>query len=263
MTIESFPAALGLGLAATVVLMTAVWAASLVKRDASLIDPFWGLGFAVLAWIYVATSPARLPRAVLVAALVTAWGLRLSIHLFVRNHGKGEDPRYRAMRESRPASFPMRSLFTVFWLQAAILWFVALPLFQAIRASRPPELGWLDAAGAAVWGVGLFFEAVGDWQLARFKADPRHAGKVCNRGLWRYTRHPNYFGDALVWWGLWLIALATPGSLWTLASPLVMTILLVKVSGVALLEKGLASTKPEYRDYVRRTSAFVPWPPRG
>jgi len=262
MIVDSTIAALGLGLAAVLGLMTAVWLASLVRRDAGIIDPFWGLGFVLLAWLHLAASPARTARAVLVAVLVSVWGLRLSIHLFLRSRGKAEDPRYRAMRERHPEAFPRTSLVTVFWLQAGILWFVALPLVQAIRAAIPVELGRLDLAGVAVWAVGLFFETVGDWQLSRFKADPRNQGKVCDRGLWRYTRHPNYFGDSLVWWGLTLIALATPRSLWTMASPAVMTFLLVKVSGVALLEKGLEGTKPEYRAYVRRTSSFFPLPPR-
>jgi steroid 5-alpha reductase family enzyme len=242
-------------------LMLVVWIASVLRRDASLIDPFWGLGFVVLAWFYFLSLDSATARRPLVVGLVTLWGLRLSVYLLWRNRGRGEDFRYREMRDSHPGSFALRSLFTVFLLQAAILWLVSLPLYQALRANRPERLTLLDGLGLLMFAVGLFFEATGDWQLSRFRSNPANRGKVLERGLWRYTRHPNYFGDALVWWGLFLIALATPRSAWTVVSPVLMTLLLMKVSGVTLLEKKLGETKPEYRDYVRRTSAFFPWPP--
>ncbi len=142
------------------------------------------------------------------------------------------------------------------------MWIISLPIQVAQISPVPDRLMWLDVTGVAIWIVGFLFEAVGDWQLMRFKADPNNAGKVMERGLWAYTRHPNYFGDAVLWWGLFTIALATPGSLWTIISPALMTLLLMKVSGVALLEKSLVKTKPEYQDYIRRTSAFFPWIPR-
>jgi steroid 5-alpha reductase family enzyme len=242
-------------------LMLVVWIASVLRRDASLIDPFWGLGFVVLAWFYFLSLDSATARRPLVVGLVTLWGLRLSVYLLWRNRGRGEDYRYREMRDSHPGSFALRSLFTVFLLQAAILWLVSLPLYQALRADRPERLTLLDGLGLLMFAAGLFFEATGDWQLSRFRSDPANRGKVLDRGLWRYTRHPNYFGDALVWWGLFLIALATPRSAWTVVSPVLMTLLLMKVSGVTLLEKKLGETKPEYRDYARRTSAFFPWPP--
>jgi steroid 5-alpha reductase family enzyme len=244
-------------------LMTLVWLLSLPLRDASIIDVFWGLGFVLLAWVYWSRGPQEAPRNLLVPVLVSLWGLRLSGYILWRNWGHGEDYRYQAMREKYGRSFPWLSLVIVFWLQAALLWLVAMPLLQAQRTPEPLGLTWLDALGLALFAVGLFFEAVGDWQMARFKADPASKGQVMDRGLWRYTRHPNYFGDACAWWGLSLIALATPASAWVLVSPVVMTLLLLKVSGVALLEKGLADSRPGYRDYVRRTSAFLPWPPRG
>ena len=242
-------------------MMFLVWIGSLFRKDASIIDPFWGLGFVVLAWLYFFVSEADTARRPLVVGLVTLWGLRLSVYLWWRNRGRGEDYRYREMRDSHPGSFALRSLFTVFLLQAAILWLVSLPLYQALRADRPERLTLLDGLGLLMFAAGLFFEATGDRQLSRFRSDPANRGTVLDRGLWRYTRHPNYFGDALVWWGFFLIALPTPRSAWTLVSPVLMTFLLMKVSGVALLEKKLGETKAEYRDYVRRTSAFFPWPP--
>jgi steroid 5-alpha reductase family enzyme len=258
---KSTMAVLVLGLGTMLGMMFLVWIGSLLRKDASIIDSFWGLGFVVLAWLYCFVSEADTPRLPLVVALVTAWGVRLSSYLFRRNRGKGEDYRYREMRERHPVTFALRSLLTVFFLQAAVLWLVSFPLLQALRAPQPARITLLDVLGVLVLAVGLFFEATGDWQLSRFRSDPANRGKVLDRGLWRYTRHPNYFGDALVWWGFFLIALATPRSAWTLASPVLMTFLLMKVSGVALLEKKLGETKPEYRDYVRRTSAFFPWPP--
>jgi steroid 5-alpha reductase family enzyme len=186
----------------------------------------------------------------------------LSLYLFVRNRGQGEDFRYREMRESWGRAFPWVSLFTVFLLQAGILWVVALPVGRAVRADAPAGWSAWDVAGTAVFAVGLVFETVGDWQLRRFKSDPDNRGKVLDRGLWRYTRHPNYFGDAVVWWGLSLPALSAPGSWWVLIGPALMTFLLMRVSGVALLEKSLQDTKPGYREYVESTSAFFPWFPK-
>ncbi len=252
------------GLALALGLMAAVWAAGMVTRDASLVDRFWGAGFVLLAWYYAWALPAPpgggwFRRLVLL--LVTAWGLRLSLHITWRNWGHGEDPRYRAMRESGGPGWPLRSLVTVNGLQGMILWVVSAPLLAAMAApvpARPP----LVALGVLAWGVGFAFEAGGDWQLARFKADAANRGKVLDRGFWRYTRHPNYFGDALCWWGFFGLATAVGGG-WTVFSPLLMTFLLMKVSGVSLLEKALLETKPAYRDYVRRTNAFLPGRPRG
>lgn len=237
-----------------------VWLVSLVRRDASLADVFWGLGFAALAWLYRDLGDAESLRAVLVPALVTIWGARLSAHILWRSRGRGEDPRYAAMRRRWGARFPLVSLFTVFWLQAAVLWIVALPLLQVQTAPAP--WSWLDGLGVALFVAGFAFEAVGDLQLLRFRADPANRGRVLDEGLWRYTRHPNYFGDATLWWGLGCLALATPGGAWTLAGPALMTFLLHRVSGVTLLEKGLHETRPGYRDYATRTSPFFPRPPR-
>jgi steroid 5-alpha reductase family enzyme len=248
--------------ATTAALMLGVWLLSLLKRDAGIVDIFWGLGFTLIAWVCYYAAGGYGGRRMLIAALTTVWGARLAIYIFLRNRGKGEDFRYQTMRHRFGNRFPIVSLFVVFGLQGVLMWVISLPLQVAQVAADPPHFTWLDILGAAAWSAGFLFEAVGDYQLARFKADPANKGKVMNRGLWAYTRHPNYFGDALLWWGLFLIALSTRSGLWTIISPLVMTGLLMKVSGVALLEKTLKKTKPEYEEYARRTSAFVPWPPK-
>lgn len=246
---------------AVLVLLALVWAASVRARDVSLVDRFWGPGFAVAAWTWLVSYGALTPRAFLLAALVTVWGARLGWHIGRRNAGHGEDARYAAMRAKSPASFWWTSLFTVFALQALLLTLVALPLWAALRPDAPRTLQPLDWAGVALWAAGFAFESIGDAQLAAFKRDGANRGKVMDRGLWAWTRHPNYFGDALLWWGLGLFALSTSGAWWTLAGPLLMTFLLVRVSGVALLERAM-STRPGYAEYAARTSAFFPLPPR-
>jgi steroid 5-alpha reductase family enzyme len=241
--------------------MFGLWLWSLRLRDASIVDVFWGAGFAGVGWIAFALGDGTPARRWLVCGAVTVWGLRLAIHLAWRNHGQGEDPRYRRMRERHGDAFGRVSLVTVFGLQGLLVWFVSLPV-QVAQAVPGPPLGWLDGLGLALFATGLFFETVGDAQLARFRADPDNRGRVLDRGLWRYTRHPNYFGDALAWWGLWVVACAVPGGVWTVASPAAMTWLLLRLSGVPLLERSLRRNKPGYADYVARTSAFVPRPPR-
>lgn len=251
--------------------MTALWLLSLALRNASIVDPFWGTGFILVTWLTLASTPPAqsLARTWLLAALVTAWGLRLSLYLLWRNHGHGEDRRYRAMRDHHGRRFWWVSLLTVFWLQAVILWIVSLPI-QAAMLAAPANaaivqspglpLGWLDGIGTTVWVIGFLFESIGDFQMARFQADPANAGKVMDRGLWRYTRHPNYFGDFCIWWGLFLIA-SGAGAGWTVFSPLLMSFLLLKVSGVTLLEKTITTRRPDYAAYQSRTSSFFPWPP--
>lgn len=252
--------------------LTALWLLSLALRNASIVDPFWGTGFILVTWLTLArTPPERLvARTWLLAALVTIWGLRLSLYLFWRNSGHGEDRRYRAMRDHHGQRFWWVSLLTVFWLQGVILWIVSMPIQAAMLAGptntvlvQPPGLpfDWLDVIGASVWLIGFLFESIGDFQMSRFQADPANAGKVMDRGLWRYTRHPNYFGDFCVWWGLFLIAVAG-GATWTVFSPLLMSFLLLKVSGVTLLEKTIRTRRPKYAVYQSRTSSFFPWPPR-
>lgn len=260
---------------AVVALMVVLWLVSLVLRDASIVDPFWGAAFVLIAWTQFATwfflsgpacdtSPCReyTEVGILLPILVTVWGLRLSIYLGWRNRGKGEDFRYVAMRERFGASFPLVSLGVVFLLQAGLAWVVSLPVQAGIQGSAGVALtSPLVVAGAVLWGIGLTFETVGDLQLVRFKRDPASRGQVLDRGLWRYTRHPNYFGDFLVWWGLFLIAAAT-GAWWTVIGPVLMSVLLIRVSGAGLLERTIGQRRPGYDAYVRRTSGFFPRPPK-
>ncbi len=239
---------------------TLLWLVSLPLRDASIVDMYWGFGFLLVAAVVGGATHAASPHAFLSWLLVSMWGLRLTVHLVRRNAGRGEDYRYVEMRAKAGRIFWLTSLVTVFWLQGVVQWIVVWPVVFTI--AHGGALGVFDAVGAAVFAVGFFFESVGDAQLAAFRRDPANRGRVCDIGLWRYTRHPNYFGDAMVWWGLWLIACGSPGGWKTVVSPVVMTFLLVRVSGVALLERKLAETRPEFAEYARRTSAFVPWWPR-
>lgn len=251
-----------IGLGTILATLTLVWTITVRRRDAGIADICWGLGFVLLAWLYCFLSPALTPRSWLVAALITLWGTRLSVHIFRRSRGKREDPRYQAMRTSHGPAFWWRSLFIVFWLQGALLWFVALPVLVAVRATEPAGLTPVDGLGIVLFAIGFAFEAVGDYQLVRFRAEPSNVGTVLDRGLWRYTRHPNYFGDAMMWWGIYAIAASTPRGWITVLSPSLMTWLLMRVSGVALLEDSLKETKPGYRAYISRTPAFFPWFPR-
>jgi len=248
-------------LGVTLAFFFVLWLVSLVLRDASVVDRFWGVAFLVIASATSAASDGFAGRAHLVLLVTAIWGLRLSLHITVRNLGSGEDYRYQAMRRHWGTRFPLVSLATVFALQAVLAWIVSLPIQAAIAAGAPARLTIIDRLAVVVWAVGFLFEAIGDWQLTRFQADPRNRGKLLDRGLWRYTRHPNYFGDAVQWWGLWLFAVAT-GAWWTAIGPAVMTFLLVRVSGVAMLEKHMRKTRPQHEDYRRRTSAFLPMPPR-
>jgi steroid 5-alpha reductase family enzyme len=243
------------------VAMILLWLLSLRLADASIADIFWGVGFVLVAGLACWLGQGAIARKILITSLTATWGLRLAFHLAWRNHGRGEDPRYAAMRAQHPQTWNWLSLFQVFGLQGALIWLVSLPLQIAQSAPAPAQLVPLDAAGAALVLLGITFEAVGDYQLARFKANPAHRGRVMDQGLWRYTRHPNYFGDFCVWWGLYAIAAAAGGALWCLVSPLVMAFLLMRVSGVPLLERTMAQ-RPGYAQYVARTSSFFPRPPR-
>ncbi len=254
-------AALFTALGAVFALTTCVWVASVRARDASLVDRFWGPGFALAAWTWVAAYGAWHPRALLVAALVTVWGARLGWHIARRNAGHGEDPRYAAMRAKSPASFWWTSFFTVFTLQAVLLWIVALPLWAVLREDAPRAFAPLDAAALALFALGFAFEVIGDAQLAAFKRDGANRGRISGTGgPGRGRCHPNYFGDATLWWAS-AFALATPDAWWTLAGPALMTFLLVRVSGAALLERSMR-TRPGWAEYAGRTSAFFPLPPR-
>lgn len=242
-------------------LMVVLWLASLRLRNSSIVDIFWGTGFVVAAWLYFALTPdGYMLRKLLISSLVTIWGLRLSIYILLRNWGKPEDFRYQKWRKEAGRKWWWQSFFRVFLLQGVLLWIISMPLLAAQHNALPNHLTLLDYLGGFVWLVGFFFESVGDFQLARFKSHPENKGKIMNSGVWRYTRHPNYFGDAAQWWGYFLIASAA-GGWWTVFSPIIMTFFLLRVSGVMLLEKTL-TTRPGYKKYMETTSAFIPWFPR-
>jgi len=242
-------------------LMLLLWLLSLLLKNASIVDIFWGAGFVIANWIYFALTPeGYLPRKLLIGALVTIWGLRLSIHILRRNWGKPEDFRYQKWRSENGKRWWWWSFFQVFLLQGALMWVISLPLLAAQYRAFPDRLTVLDFLSVFVWLIGFFFEAVGDYQLAQFKAKLENKGKVMNIGVWRYTRHPNYFGDSAQWWGYYLLA-ASAGGWWTIVSPVLMTLFLLRVSGVVLLEKTMQS-RPGYHEYIETTSAFIPWFPR-
>ncbi len=250
------------GLAVVAVLALGTWVASLVQTDVSLVDRMWPVFIAAAAVTdFVLLRPGS-ARATWMLALVLVWGARLCIYITQRNWGHGEDRRYQAIRARNEPGFGVKSLYLVFALQTVLACVVAVPFLPGLAGAA--TLGALDIVGIVLAVIGIVFEAVGDAQMAAFKADPSHKGQVMDRGLWHYTRHPNYFGEACTWWGLWLLAMGVGGlgAAWTVVSPLLMTVLLLKVSGVSLLEKDIGERRPAYRDYIARTPAFVPWLPR-
>lgn len=247
------------GLAIALMLAAAAWLVSIGKRDVSLADRLWPLYFLGLSATYSTLAPALPERAYLLLFLVTVWAVRLSLFITLRHWGAPEDRRYQAIRADNEPGFWLKSLYMVFGLQAILAWMISLPLLGAVLGATP--LGALDFAAVTLWLIGFGFEAIGDQQLAHFKADPKSQGKVLDTGLWRYTRHPNYFGEACIWWGYYVFAIAA-GAWWTVVGPILMTFLLLRVSGVALLEQDIGERRPAYRDYIRRTNAFFPGPPK-
>lgn len=241
--------------------MVALWLWSLRLRNASIVDPFWGPAFVLTAWVAAGMHRPLSWRAALMLGLVTVWGLRLAGYLLRRNVGHGEDRRYAEMRRHHGDRFPLVSLGTVFLLQGFLVGLIAWPVVCGVADPGTAPWGIADGAGLLLWATGFAFETIGDGQLARFQRDPRSRGRVLDRGLWRYTRHPNYFGEFCMGWGYWLLAVAAGGA-WTIFSPVVMSFLLLRVSGVSLLEQTIGDRRPEYAAYQRRTSAFWPWPPR-
>ena len=245
-----------------------LWLISLKIRNVAIVDIFWGLGFVIVAvfcglainfrWISASHSLAW--QQWLLIALVTLWGVRLATYLTVRNWGKPEDYRYAAMREHWGAKFWYRSFFTVFGLQAALISWISIPIVLGLAGNI--EMSMASMIGLAFWSIGVFFETVGDWQMWRFKKDPTNRGRVMDQGLWRYTRHPNYFGDFMVWWGLYLFSAQPESWWWAVLCPITMSILLLRVSGVTLLESSLRKRVSGYQDYLDRTSSFFPWPPK-
>lgn len=236
-----------------------LWLLSLKLRDVSIIDIFWGPGIAgvvnITAWI----TPVMGERGIIALFLVNLWALRLALHIWARH--QGEDHRYGAMREKFGPRWWWWSFFQVFLLQIILIWFVPAPLVAAVQTGTVP-LGPLDVAGLALAVMGLGFESVADWQLARFRRDPANKGKVMDRGLWGLSRHPNYFGETVMWWGFFLIGFSGSGVWWIALGPAIITVLLLKVSGVTLMEDGIAERRPQYATYKRRVSAFVPWIPK-
>ncbi|MGH8888185.1 MAG: DUF1295 domain-containing protein [Acidothermaceae bacterium] len=251
---------------AVVVVVAVAYAVAVRIGRHNVIDTAWGLGFltATCAAAAVAVTTSAHPdggaRRLLITALAAVWALRLAGYVSVRSRGGREDPRYTEMLRKAPGNPNLYALRAVYLPQAVAIWFISLPLqVTVVRGGNITVLGWV---GAAVWAVGFGFEAGGDHQLSRFKADPANEGAVLDHGLWRYTRHPNYFGDATQWWGFSLISFAHWPGVVTIASPLLMTWLLARKTGKPLLESRLVETRPGYADYVRRTSGFVPLPPK-
>ena len=244
------------------ILMTALWIISVIIKNVSIVDLFWGFGFVITAIFYFLRTDGFVPRKIIITALTAIWGLRLSVYLTWRNSGKGEDFRYKEFRKKYgELRYWWVSYFQTFLLQGLLMWLISAPLLGAQYYDHNNSLNLFDFAGIAFWLIGFTFEAGGDYQLAAFKADPANKGKVLNKGFWRYTRHPNYFGDSSVWWGYGLICLAA-GSYFPILGSVLMTALIIKVSGVALLEKSLKEQKPQYREYIEKTSSFIPWFPK-
>lgn len=244
------------------ILVTLLWILSVIITNASIVDLFWGASYVILNAFFLLNSGPLYTRKIILLILVTLWGIRLFSYLAWRNIGKGEDFRYQEFRRKYGVNrYWWISFFQTFLLQGVLILIVSLPLLGVNSATQNSDLNLFDYLGIAVFIIGFAFEAGGDYQLAKFKKNPANRGKVLNSGFWKYTRHPNYFGDSAVWWSFALFAIAS-GSYWTTIGSIAMTLLIIKVSGVALLEKSLNETKPQYREYIQKTSAFLPWFPK-
>jgi steroid 5-alpha reductase family enzyme len=241
------------------VFMTTVFVLALFLKDNSIVDVAYGLAFVLACWAAFLSSSSH-PRQILATGLVTVWGIRLAAHILVRKAGKGEDFRYRQWREEWGETFVWRSFLQIFMLQGAVVFVVALPILLIIQ-NPGNDLGLLDFFGTLIWLFGFSFEAVGDWQLLQFKKNPDNRGHIIQSGLWRFTRHPNYFGEATLWWGLFLIALGAPYGAVAIVSPVLIDFLLLKVSGIPMLEAKYEGN-PEFEAYKQRTNAFFPWFPK-
>jgi steroid 5-alpha reductase family enzyme len=255
------------GFAAIVLIGFVTWLISIVCRDVSIVDRVWPIFMLAAGLTYACRLGASGARAGIVLMLVAVWALRLSGYITWRNWGGEEDRRYQEIRARNQPGFAFKSLYLIFALQAVLAWIIASPLLVAVAGQS--LLGWLDAVGITLAAFGIVFESIADMQMMRFKAHPENKGIVMDRGLWHYTRHPNYFGESCTWWGFCIIALAAGGALdntwsgaWAVISPVVLTLLLLKVSGVSLLEKDIGERRPAYREYIQRTNAFLPSPPR-
>lgn len=247
------------GLLAAISLGVVTWIASISLRDVSIVDSAWSLLLLSCASVFFIMAEKTDIRASLVLTLIIIWALRLCVHLTWRNWGEPEDRRYQTIRAKYEPNFAFKSLYIIFVFQAVLAWIIAMPLWPALT-TLSPFVAW-DLLAIAFWSAGMFFETVSDWQLSRFKSDPENSGKVMDAGLWRYTRHPNYFGESLVWWGIYFFAVSV-GAWWTIVAPLLMSWLLLKFSGVVMLEETIAERRPAYRDYIARTNAFFPGRPK-
>ena len=242
--------------------VTLLWILSVRITNASIVDIFWGTGFVIVNAVYFLLPEQVYARSTILLILVSIWGLRLTIYLAWRNLGKGEDYRYQNFRKTYGEKrYWWVSFFQVFLLQGVLIMLVSLPLLGIHSETDSNALNILDYAAIVLWAVGFLFEAIGDFQMAQFKKDPKNKGKVMDKGLWKYTRHPNYFGDTLVWWAYGLFCAAS-GIFWPILGTVIMTLLIIKVSGVSLLESTITDRRPEYADYIKRTSAFFPWFPK-
>ena len=249
-------------LAVILILMSVLWIVSVIIKNVSIVDLFWGFGFVITSAFYFFKSDGYDSRKIILMTLVAIWGLRLSAYLAWRNYGKGEDFRYRNFRKKYGEKrYWWVCFFQVFLIQGILMWLISAPLLGAQFYGHDRTLNFLDYIGIILWLTGFMFEAGGDFQLAVFKASPDNRGKVLDKGFWRYTRHPNYFGDSSVWWGYGFMCLAA-GSYLPVSGTILMTILIIRVSGVVMLEKSLKEQKPQYREYIEKTSAFLPWFPR-
>jgi len=236
------------------------WIVSLVKRDVSIVDSVWSVFFLAAMLVYYFNASVNGPRSTLAMMLVGMWSLRLCAYLTRRNWGQPEDRRYQAIRRTNEPHFTIKSLAIIFLFQAVLAWVISLPILPVLKSSQ--TLGLLDVLGMVLFLFGLVFESLADLQMSRFKALPDSKGQVMDGGLWRYSRHPNYFGEFCVWWGFYFIALSADTSPWLLFSPLLMSFLLIKISGVPLLEKDLVDRRLGYREYQKRTNCFFPGLPK-
>jgi steroid 5-alpha reductase family enzyme len=243
-------------------LMGLGWVFSLVKKNVTIADSLWGLGFVLIAWLTFFQAEGFPTRKILLTGLVTLWGLRLFSHMFTRNLNKPEDPRYGEWRKKHGKSFWIISLFKVFLVQALFQWLISLGVQYGQISKTPSHLTVLDVAGLVIWLAGFVIETLADRQLKRFLADSTNKGKIMNRKLWKYSRHPNYFGESLMWWGIFIMVLSTPWGVWTIVSPILITYTLLKLTGVTLMEETQFAGNPQYRQYIRQTSSFIPWFPK-
>ena len=240
--------------------MSSIFLLAWIKKDNSLVDIAWGIGFIVVAISTFFLEAGSDPRHILVTALIVLWGTRLATHIAIRNKGRGEDFRYAQWRKNWGKGFLIRSFFQIYMLQGFLLLIIAYPV-MLINHSKEAGIVFLDVLGLIIWLIGFLFEALGDYQLSKFKQKTENKGKIMAQGLWKYTRHPNYFGEIVMWWGIFLMALSVKSGWTAVVSPLLITFLLLRVSGITMLEKKYVGNK-EFEEYARRTSAFFPWFPK-